>query len=30
VGYQNPLAADQTLENANWVIDDFSELQKLL
>jgi HAD superfamily hydrolase (TIGR01509 family) len=30
VGYRNPLAADQTLENANLVIDEFSELQKLV
>ena len=28
VGYKNPLAADQTLENADLVIEDFSELQK--
>lgn len=29
-GYRNPLAADQTLENANMVIEGFSELQKLI
>jgi len=29
-GYRNPLAADQTLENANHVIGHFSELKKLL
>ena len=29
VGYRNPLAADQTLQNANMVIDRFSELEKL-
>ena len=29
-GYRNPLAADQTLENANHVIVHFSELEKLL
>ncbi|MFY0631135.1 MAG: HAD family phosphatase [Flavobacteriaceae bacterium] len=29
-GFQNPLAADQTLENADIVIKDFSELKKLL
>lgn len=29
-GYRNPLAADQTLENANYVIGHFSELKKLL
>ena len=28
VGYKNPLAADQTLENADLVIENFSELQK--
>ena len=26
IGYRNPMAADQTLENANWVVDDFEEL----
>ena len=30
VGYQNPLAADQTLENADIVIKDFGELNKLI
>jgi beta-phosphoglucomutase-like phosphatase (HAD superfamily) len=30
VGFRNPLAADQTLENANQVITEFQELQKLL
>jgi HAD superfamily hydrolase (TIGR01509 family) len=30
VGYRNPLAADQTLENANHVITEFEELKKLL
>lgn len=30
VGFRNPLAADQTLENANMVINQFSELQKLV
>lgn len=30
VGYRNPLAADQTLENADMVIEDFSELEKLI
>ena len=30
VGYRNPLAADQTLENANMVIEDFSELNTLI
>ena len=30
VGYRNPLAADQTLEQANLVIDDFSELSFLI
>ena len=29
-GYKNPMAADQTLKNANVIIDDFSELQKLI
>lgn len=29
-GYRNPLAADQTLEKADAVIDDFSELKSLL
>ena len=29
-GYQNPLAADQTLENADMVIKKFSELKNLL
>tara|TARA_R110002126_G_scaffold291772_2_gene457549 strand:+ start:8520 stop:9176 length:657 start_codon:yes stop_codon:yes gene_type:complete len=29
-GYRNPMAADQTLKNANAIIDDFSELQKLI
>lgn len=29
-GYKNPMAADQTLKNANFVIDDFYELQRLL
>ena len=29
-GYKNPMAADQTLENANLIIDDFSELQKII
>lgn len=30
IGYRNPLAADQTLENADMVIEDFNELKKLL
>ena len=30
VGYRNPLAADQTLENANLVIEDFKELLQIL
>lgn len=30
VGYQNPMAEDQTLENANLIIDDFSMLKELL
>lgn len=30
VGYKNPMAEDQTLENANFVIDDFSILEKLI
>ena len=30
VGYKNPMADDQTLENANFVIDDFSALKKLI
>jgi len=30
VGYRNPLAADQTLEQANLVIDDFSELASII
>lgn len=29
VGYRNPLAADQTLENANKVIEHFNELERL-
>ena len=29
-GYKNPMAADQTLENADFVIDNFSEFQKLI
>ena len=29
-GYKNPLATDQTLENANAVISDFSELKKFI
>ena len=29
-GYKNPMAADQTLQNANAVIEDFNALQKLL
>ncbi|MCI2228137.1 HAD family phosphatase [Polaribacter sp. MSW13] len=29
-GYRNPLAADQTLENANLIIDDFSQLKSIL
>lgn len=29
VGYRNPLAADQTLENADMVIEDFGELKRL-
>jgi len=29
VGYRNPLAADQTLENADLVIEDFKELKEL-
>ena len=29
-GYKNPMAADQTLENADFVIDNFSELQHLI
>mgnify|MGYP001061018430 FL=1 len=29
-GYRNPMAADQTLENANAILDDFSELQQLI
>lgn len=29
VGYKNPLAADQTLENADIVIENFKELKKL-
>lgn len=27
-GYRNPMAADQTLENADVIITDFSELKK--
>ncbi len=30
VGYQNPMAEDQTLENANLVIDNFKKLQQLI
>ncbi|WP_159947491.1 HAD family hydrolase [Polaribacter septentrionalilitoris] len=30
VGYQNPMAEDQTLENANMIIDDFSMLKELI
>jgi len=30
VGYRNPLDSDQTLENANLIIEDFSELKKRL
>jgi len=30
VGYRNPLAADQTLENADMMIEDFKELKKYL
>lgn len=30
VGFRNPLAADQTLENADQVITEFKELQELL
>ena len=29
-GYKNPMAADQTLKNADVIIDDFSELQKII
>ena len=29
-GYKNPMATDQTLKNADFVLDDFSELQKLI
>ena len=29
-GYKNPMAADQTLKKADFIIDDFNELQKLL
>ncbi len=29
-GYKNPMAADQTLQNADFVIDNFSELQQLI
>lgn len=30
IGYKNPMAADQTLKNADFVVDDFSKLQKLI
>ena len=30
VGYKNPMAKDQTLENANFVIDDFIVLKELI
>ena len=30
VGYRNPLDSDQTLENADLIIEDFSELKKRL
>jgi beta-phosphoglucomutase len=29
-GYKNPMAADQTLKNADVIIDDFTELQKII
>ena len=29
-GYKNPMAEDQTLENANFVIDDFKELKAMI
>ena len=29
-GYKNPMAADQTLKNADFVIDDFNELLKII
>tara|TARA_R110002074_G_scaffold400398_2_gene595786 strand:- start:42 stop:698 length:657 start_codon:yes stop_codon:yes gene_type:complete len=29
-GYKNPMAADQTLKNADVIIEDFSELQKII
>jgi beta-phosphoglucomutase len=29
-GYKNPMAADQNLKNADFVIDDFSALQKII
>ena len=29
-GYKNPMAADQTLKNADLIIEDFSELQKII
>jgi beta-phosphoglucomutase-like phosphatase (HAD superfamily) len=29
-GYKNPLVTDQTLENANAVIDNYEELEKLI
>jgi HAD superfamily hydrolase (TIGR01509 family) len=29
-GYRNPMAEDQTLENANFVIEDFNELKKMI
>ncbi len=30
IGYRNPFSADQTLKNADLIIEDFSELKKLL
>ena len=30
IGYKNPFSADQTLKNADLIIEDFSELKKLL
>ena len=30
VGYKNPLVADQTLENADWIVNEFSQLKIIL
>ncbi len=30
VGYKNPIVLDQTLQNANFIVDDFNTLQKLI